>query len=165
MMHGPEKSDPGIVAMKPANKTEQSVADANRLRPWWLSLEKCAEHRGPSFLEVGVALQSALQQSLDSLLRFGPRERSARRDLCGARGAILVPTATMPYFRRELKDRPWFLISSEKRRFIGWPARRWQLPRSAWPFLSDATYRPHGWNSLRPSWHARALPSCAPAPD
>ena len=37
MMHGPEKSDPGIVAMKPANKTEQSVADANRLRPWGLA--------------------------------------------------------------------------------------------------------------------------------
>ena len=29
MMHGPEKSDPGIVAMKPANKTEQSVAEPN----------------------------------------------------------------------------------------------------------------------------------------
>jgi hypothetical protein len=27
MMHGPEKSDPGTVAMKPANKTEQSVAE------------------------------------------------------------------------------------------------------------------------------------------
>ena len=27
MMHGPEKSDPGIVAIKPANKTEQSVAE------------------------------------------------------------------------------------------------------------------------------------------
>ena len=27
MMHGPEKSDPGIVAMKAANKTEQSVAE------------------------------------------------------------------------------------------------------------------------------------------
>ena len=27
MMNGPEKSDPGIVAMKPANKTEQSVAE------------------------------------------------------------------------------------------------------------------------------------------
>ena len=27
MMHGAEKSDPGIVAMKPANKTEQSVAE------------------------------------------------------------------------------------------------------------------------------------------
>src|SRR6476646_6893650 len=27
MMHGPEKSDPGIVAMKPANKTERSVAE------------------------------------------------------------------------------------------------------------------------------------------
>jgi hypothetical protein len=27
MMYGPEKSDPGIVAMKPANQTEQSVAE------------------------------------------------------------------------------------------------------------------------------------------
>ena len=27
MMHGPEKSDPGIVAMKSANKTVQSVAE------------------------------------------------------------------------------------------------------------------------------------------
>jgi hypothetical protein len=27
MMYGPEKSDPGIVAMKPANKAEQSVAE------------------------------------------------------------------------------------------------------------------------------------------
>jgi RNA-directed DNA polymerase len=27
MMHGPEKSDPAIVTMKPANKTEQSVAE------------------------------------------------------------------------------------------------------------------------------------------
>jgi hypothetical protein len=27
MMHGPEKSDPGIVAMKSANKAEQSVAE------------------------------------------------------------------------------------------------------------------------------------------
>jgi hypothetical protein len=27
MMHGPEKSDPGIVATKPTNKTEQSVAE------------------------------------------------------------------------------------------------------------------------------------------
>jgi hypothetical protein len=33
LTHGPDKSDPGIVAMKPPNKTEQSVADANRLRP------------------------------------------------------------------------------------------------------------------------------------
>jgi RNA-directed DNA polymerase len=27
MMHGPEKSDPGIVAMKSANKAEQSAAE------------------------------------------------------------------------------------------------------------------------------------------
>jgi len=28
MMHGPEKSDPAIVAMKPANKAEQSAAES-----------------------------------------------------------------------------------------------------------------------------------------
>jgi RNA-directed DNA polymerase len=27
MMNGPEKSDPGIVSMKPANKAEQSAAE------------------------------------------------------------------------------------------------------------------------------------------
>src|ERR1700722_10701071 len=52
-----------------------------------------------------------------------------------------------------------------KRRLTDWPARRWQLPRSAWPFPSDETCRPRGWNSLRPSWHGRASPSCAPVPD
>ena len=28
MMHGPEKSDPAIVAIKPANKAEQSAAES-----------------------------------------------------------------------------------------------------------------------------------------
>ena len=28
MMHGPEKSDPAIVAVKPANKAEQSAAES-----------------------------------------------------------------------------------------------------------------------------------------
>jgi len=33
MMHGPEKSDPAIVAMKSANKTERSVAEPVEQRP------------------------------------------------------------------------------------------------------------------------------------
>src|SRR5258707_5005598 len=32
MMHGPEKSDPAIVAMKPANKAEQSAAESMERR-------------------------------------------------------------------------------------------------------------------------------------
>ena len=33
MMHGHEKSDPAIVAVKPANKTEQPVAERSALEP------------------------------------------------------------------------------------------------------------------------------------
>src|SRR5207245_3479290 len=44
-----------------------------------LRLEERAEHRGPPFLKVDVALQSALQQSLDPLQRFRPCQ-------CGLKG-------------------------------------------------------------------------------
>lgn len=43
-----------------------------------LRLEERAERRGPPSLEVGVPLQSAIQQSLDSLLRFRPRQRGLK---------------------------------------------------------------------------------------
>src|SRR6266567_5919689 len=41
-------------------------------------LEERAEHRGPSMFEVAVSLESALEQSLDSLLRFRPRQRGQK---------------------------------------------------------------------------------------
>ena len=43
-----------------------------------LSLEERAEHLGPAILEVAFPLKSALQKSLDSLLRFGPRQRDLK---------------------------------------------------------------------------------------
>ena len=43
-----------------------------------LRLDERAEHLGPTFLKVDVALQSALQQSLDSLLLFGPRQHGPK---------------------------------------------------------------------------------------
>src|SRR5439155_5074625 len=43
-----------------------------------LRLDERAEHLGPSFLEVEVALQSTLQQHTDSPLRFGPRQRGPK---------------------------------------------------------------------------------------
>src|SRR5712692_423092 len=49
-----------------------------RVATRWLGVEERGEQCGPSFLEVEVALQSALQQRLDSLLRFGPRQRGLK---------------------------------------------------------------------------------------
>src|SRR5258705_8510593 len=43
-----------------------------------LRLEERAEHRGPPILEVAFPLESAIQQSLDSLLRFRPRQRGLK---------------------------------------------------------------------------------------
>jgi hypothetical protein len=40
---------------------------------------KIAEDLGPSFLEVGVPLQSALHHGLYSVLGFGPRQRGPKR--------------------------------------------------------------------------------------
>jgi hypothetical protein len=45
MMHGPEKSDPGIVAMKPANKAEQPAADATAGELY--AAEPVERRRGP----------------------------------------------------------------------------------------------------------------------
>src|SRR5882724_3487157 len=44
-----------------------------------LRLDERAEHRGPPSLEVDFPLESAIQQSLDSLLRFGPSQRGLKR--------------------------------------------------------------------------------------
>jgi hypothetical protein len=43
-----------------------------------LSLEEGAEHLGPAILKVAFPLKSAVQKSLDSLLRFGPRQRDLK---------------------------------------------------------------------------------------
>src|SRR5882762_5356905 len=44
-----------------------------------LRVEKRAEHRGPASLEILILLQSTLQQSFDSLLRFRPRKCRLKR--------------------------------------------------------------------------------------
>jgi hypothetical protein len=44
-----------------------------------LRLEEHAKHLWPPFLEVVFALESAIQQSLDSLLRFRPRQHGPKR--------------------------------------------------------------------------------------
>ena len=61
----------GITARKFGNGLLARLRIVTRLT----TLEDRAEHRGPPFLKVDVALQSALQQSLDPLQRFTPCQR------------------------------------------------------------------------------------------
>src|SRR6202171_4877741 len=49
-----------------------------RIATLCLCLEERAEQRGPPILEVAFPLESALQQSLDSLLCFRPRQRGLK---------------------------------------------------------------------------------------
>ena len=81
MMHGPEKSDPGIVAMKPANKTEQSVAEPVERRAgtrgMWTSKARAGTQ---SRISVSQALERIrkVQNALPSHTRGGSRMRESR---------------------------------------------------------------------------------------
>src|SRR6266511_2636290 len=81
MMHGPEKSDHAIVAVKPANKV----------------VPRCGVDRGGvSRSGVGGAKGGA---ACGKHLPFGPEVgavcgKAARTDLCGGRPVTGVPTAT-----------------------------------------------------------------------
>jgi hypothetical protein len=59
---------PSLISIGP------SLMSAQRLR-----VEKRAEHSGPASLEILLLLQSTLQQSFDSLLRFRPRKCRLKR--------------------------------------------------------------------------------------
>src|ERR1700724_159749 len=48
-----------------------------------LRLKQRAEYLGPASFEVAVSLESALQQILDSLLRFRPSQRGLKRSDSG----------------------------------------------------------------------------------
>src|SRR5215470_16840669 len=58
MMHGPEKSDPAIVAMKPANKAEQSAAESVERRAGTQgNADQQSTHRTQSRVNVSQALE------------------------------------------------------------------------------------------------------------
>src|SRR5262250_3259511 len=58
MMHGPEKSDPAIVAMKPANKAEQSAAESVERRAGTQgNADQQSTHRTQSRANVSQALE------------------------------------------------------------------------------------------------------------
>src|SRR6202008_870794 len=71
MMHGPEKSDPAIVAMKPANKAEQSAAE---------SVERRAGTKGNADQQSTRRTQSRenVSQALERIRKVA-RERKKER--------------------------------------------------------------------------------------
>jgi hypothetical protein len=100
MMHGPEKSDPAIVAMKPANKAEQSAAE---------SVERRAGTKGNADQQSTYRTQSRanVSQALERIRRWpataspshtqgGSRMRESRTygSVRGACDETHVPTAT-----------------------------------------------------------------------
>ena len=98
MMHGPEKSDLGIVAMKPANKTEQSVAEPVERRAGDQGECGPAKHVPDSepHKRVTGAGTHTERNALPSNTRGGSRMRESRTygSVRGARAETRVPTAT-----------------------------------------------------------------------
>ncbi len=114
MMHGHEKSDSVIVAVKPANKAvhpaaEQSAAEPIAAEP----AEPRAETKGNADQQSTCRTQSriSVSQALDACgkqLPFGPEVgavcgKAARTDLRGGRSVMSVPTASR---RRQAKLAP-----------------------------------------------------------
>ena len=95
MMHGPEKSDPGIVAMKPANKTEQSVAEPVERRAGTKgNVDQQSTCRTQSRISVSQALERI--RKCRTLCRHTPEVgavcgKAARTVLCGGRAMHARP--------------------------------------------------------------------------
>ena len=97
MMHGYEKSDLAIVAVKPANKAERSAAELVERRAGtegnavWQSTRRTQRR-----ISVSQALER-IRQRLPSHTRGGSRMRESRTygSVRGARDEIRVPTATV----------------------------------------------------------------------
>ena len=95
MMNGPEKSDPGIVAMKPANKTEQSVAEPVERRA---GTKGNADQQSTCRTQSRISVSQALERirKVRTLCRQTPEVgavcgKAARTVLCGGRSAMSVP--------------------------------------------------------------------------
>jgi hypothetical protein len=106
MMHGPEKSDPGIVAMKPANKTEQSVAEPVERRAGAKgNADQQSTCRTQSRISVSQALERIrkVQNALPSHPRWEKLWGGRRRSWHLHR----------PYQRMEVAPWPKSMISAE----------------------------------------------------
>ncbi len=106
MMHDGEKSDPAIVAQKPANKVEQSAAESVERRA---GAEENANQDGtlrtPSRARVSNGLDR-VRTAAKSVCRQSSKVGAvclnrARTDLCGGRAVMRVPTAIVDLIASE----------------------------------------------------------------
>ena len=108
MMHGAEKSDPAIVAGKPANKAERSAAEPVERRAGTKgNAGQQSTRRTQSRISVSQALERIRKVS-PSFTRGGSRMRESRTygSVRGARGN------SRPYRERsELLRRIWQLLA------------------------------------------------------
>ncbi len=74
MMHGPEKSDPAIVAMNPANKAEQSAAESVERRAGTKgNADQQSTYRTQSRANVSQALERIRKVASDRFAVTHPR--------------------------------------------------------------------------------------------
>jgi hypothetical protein len=101
MMHGHEKSDPAIVAVKPTNKAERSAAEPAEPRAGTKgNAGQQSTRQTQSWARVTCAGSHTAIRTLRSLRRHSPEvgaacAKAARADLCGGREA----TASLPLRR------------------------------------------------------------------
>src|SRR6266702_1381921 len=94
MMHEREKSDPAIVAVKPANNAERSAAEPVEPRA---GAKGNAKQHSTCRAQYRVSVSQALER-IRQVRRHSPEVgavcgKAARTDLCGGRSAMGVPTA------------------------------------------------------------------------
>ena len=94
MMHGPEKSDPAIVAVKPANNVERSAAEPVERRA---GAKGNAGQQSTRRTQSRISVSQALER-IRQICRHTPKVgavcgKAARTDLCGGREVTRVPTA------------------------------------------------------------------------
>ena len=96
MMHGPEQSDPAIVAGKPANKAEQPAAERSVVEPTAAEpverragTKGNAERQSTHWTQSQARVSQALDRMRQTFCRLDPRwdvcGKAARTDLCGGR--------------------------------------------------------------------------------
>src|ERR1700682_2246136 len=111
MMNGPEKSDPGIVAMKPANKAGQPACGANCGEPNAAesvdpragtkgNADQQSTHRTQRQESVAQALER-IRHAIAVWTRGGSRMRESRKS--GSVRGALGQRASLPRRRRQQK--------------------------------------------------------------
>src|SRR6516165_1190034 len=100
MMHERGKSDTAIVAVKPANKAEQSAAESVEPRAGTKgNADQQSTRRAQDRESVSQALGRIRQVTPSSTRGRSRMHQGARPDPCGGRGATRVPTATWRQIR------------------------------------------------------------------